>query len=459
MKKLYTLTNSNFILLYALSPSGDYQCLPADNIPMLHWPNGSWCYEANIYMLEKYKKGRSRKFNGGSLFTYATQLSHLIRYCYYNNVGFSHISDTHFKAFINFLRGERNNSNLQQKKRTDDTVISIGRRALDFLEVVSNIHGVDNLIGPSGQIKAEKREFRFFSENSKSVHSRNYWHHYSFPTPSGNKKRDPITSTAIQSLKQTVLSASGSSFIRKRRYVLLRLLEITGGRRTEVCYITTKSVFDALSMEQPALTLITLKQGGQALPSRTIFISRHDAEYLKEYIEKNRSVIIQKTLGRQNDHGFLLISETTGKQLKPNTITQELQALRAASGLQTKAHPHMFRHRFITKQFIALIQQNEFRSPDDFRRRLIDVEGFKRKIMELTGHKSIRSLDRYIDCAFDEYYEADKIRSLLESLRDVDGLKNRLLDIAASVESGVPANIVLSKIFNIVQTFDADLKK
>lgn len=55
----------------------------------------------------------------------------------------------------------------------------------------------------------------------------------------------------------------------------------------------------------------------------------------------------------------------------------------------------MFRNRFITKLFVALIEQHEFENPDSFRRALLDTETIKQKIQQWTGHANLSSLDVY----------------------------------------------------------------
>ena len=69
---------------------------PAHDIPMLSWPDGRWCLPANIYMLELYHRGLSRKNHGGTLLTYAANITHLLRYCFDNQIDFPDLTDNQF---------------------------------------------------------------------------------------------------------------------------------------------------------------------------------------------------------------------------------------------------------------------------------------------------------------------------------------------------------------------------
>ena len=64
----------------------------------------------------------------------------------------------------------------------------------------------------------------------------------------------------------------------------------------------------------------------------------------------------------------------------------------------------MFRHRFITKQFVNLIKQYNYENQDQFRKALLDTNTLKQKIQQMTGHQNLNSLDVYIDLAFNEIF-------------------------------------------------------
>lgn len=457
--KLYTFTSSDFEVYSHMTPNGDIVTTPADNIPMLRWPDNRWCWPANMYMSELYEHGLSRKDEGSTLKTYATQLSHLIRYCFSNRVDFLELTDDQFTFFIKSLQGERRPRD-SALVREADTVISIGRTCLDFLKSVAHNHGLNNFIGPKGQIMAEQRQYQLTGDRcySKKI-IRNYWHHRSFPTPDPKKRRLPIDSGTITKLQDAVLPASSSIFLRKRRYVMLRLLEITGARRAEVAALGIESVLDAAKQEYPMLKLVTRKKGGNREYVRLVPILHHDVQFLLEFIEKNRRFVVKRTCGVTHDDGYVLVSETTGKRLRPNTITQEIRILRLQASVTAKACAHMFRHRYITKLFVALIEQHNLENEDEFRKGLLDNEQLKQQIREYTGHTQLSSLDHYIHIAFSEITNFSKTINVVNAKSLIESLASSLRQIQTELKQDLSASEASVQIERFLLSALADLNR
>lgn len=414
--QLYRLSGREFQLPLYVDSQGQVQCIPADNVPMLVWPNGRWCTQANLYMLELHGQGLSRKNSGGTLKTYGSNISHLIRFCYDHRIDFIELTDNQFTEFISKLTVEERIYEPGVKVRDANSVIAIGRNCLDFLFSVGRFHDDDGFIGLKGRIEARRKECAVFlegrSEGKKIVG--NYWHHHSFPTPDPQRSRLPISSVNVEMLRSVVAPCSATIYLRKRRYLMLKLLEITGARRSEIAALTLDSVRRAAKMLEPKLKLMTAKQPGGRKQYRLIPIARHDVVFLQQFISKNRRRVVRKTCGLKNDDGYVFVSETTGRKLQANTITQEIWTLAKASGIKEKVCPHMFRHAFITKLFVKLIEQHRFENADDFRRALLDTNGLKAVVQQWTGHRRISSLDVYIHLAF---AEIDKLRKSLNVVR------------------------------------------
>lgn len=238
---------------------------------------------------------------------------------------------------------------------------------------------------------------------------------------------------------------------------MLKLLEITGGRRSEVAALTVRSVLAAYAAKDPALSIITVKGRGGETRMREIPIARHDLVLLKEFIEKNRAIVIRKTCGKQRDEGVLLVSETTGEPLRPNTITQEISFLARRAEIEDRASPHMFRHRFITKLFVALIEQHKFENTDAFRAALISTEDFKRKVLEWTGHRSIISLEPYLHLAFAEIAGVHTTTKLVNARAAVESFDSSLATIEAELEQGEDPKLVAQRLRKMLIAMRADL--
>lgn len=395
--KLYSHTHPSFKTYHHIDRAGNIVTRPADNVPMLHWPNGRWCIEANLYIFDLYShRNLSRHNRGGTLLIYSTYLSHLLRYCFRNSISFKDFTDDDFCDFIDTLKKEKDENN--DDVRGDNQIIKIGRRCLDFLDFVGRYHWIENFVGIGGQIIAEKLvSVTKIIGKSGRPRKIEYWHHRCLPQQSPLKKRLPVSSGDITRLHAVVHQVSSSTFLKKRRYVMLTLLEVIGLRRSELVSLTVESVRNATHMDSPALMLQTVKGG----PPRHVPIKQHVLVQLLEYIEKNRARVMRRTCGDKFDTGYLLVNEDTGAGLVPNTITQEVHFLSAAAKLPRLIGPHQFRHLFITRAFKALIEQYLLKDANDLRNFLLDGYRLKLEVAEWSGHRRIESLDPYIHLAFE----------------------------------------------------------
>jgi len=289
---------------------------------------------------------------------------------------------------------------------------------------------------------------------------RQSWHCRPVPTAETTKNRFALSDKAIERLREAAHSLSGdSTFLRKRRYVMLRLLEMTGGRRGEICRIRCSAVRRAAAMEDPILEIPTIKRKGGWIDHRLLPVSRTDLFFLLEFIEKNRPRIIRATCGRDQDDDILLVSETTGHGLKPNTISQELFDLVNEAGIDEKTCAHMFRHRFITKLLVALIQQHEAENPDAFRKLMFSSEAIKQKVLEATGQKSILSLDPYIDMGFAEITNFQRTCDIVRTAGVIDSFKGSLAELRSDIAKGTTPGDVLSRLDGLLEMFRADLER
>lgn len=454
--RLYERSGEAFRLPHHVDVHGVAVEAPAENIPVLHWPDGRICFEASLFMLDLYGRGLSRLVGGGTLFTYATKVSHLIRFCHKNEVAFASLTDNYFTLFINGLRAELRPNGGGQRVRTNTTVISIGRVCLDFLSTVAELNARDDLVGEHGAIRATRKETSIAVARGLKVR---YWDHASFGSDEVHKERLPISSGAIRRLRRAILDVRSSTFVRRRRQVMLKLLEITGGRRTEIALLQVQDVLEASRLQHPMLRLRNLKRRRGRVESRLLPVSRHDIDYLCEYIEYSRSSLIRKTCGAARDKGMLLVSESSGFGLKPNTITQEVRFLRVQAELIEQICAHMFRHRFITKLFVALLEQHRFENEDAFRQALIDQEMLKTKLLQWTGQTSISSLDRYIHLAFEEVARFKNTYSLVLARQALSSFLGSLEEIGLALARGAKVESARVQLVKLIQAIASDLDR
>lgn len=434
-EKLYHLTSNVFRLPFGVDRNSHVLSVKADNIPLLCWPDGRPCTEGNLYLLCCFERGLSRKEGGGTLKQYAKLLSHLIRFCFNNNYSFIDLTDSRFSLFIRTLQGEVDPRKAGQRKRQGAHVANVGRICLGFLGYVGELYLDPSFIGATGTIRAETKEIKLVNHGKQIV--RTYWHHHSFPHPEPQTRRLPINSKNIAKLIEVIPHVSRTTYQRRRRFILVKLLEITGARRIEIANIRIEDIYNARQMKQvPLLKVFTAKRARGREEYRYLPISRTDLELIVNFIEKFRRRIIKQTIGTKDDLGYLLISETSGQRLATETLTNELLLLAKAAKIEEQACAHMFRHRFITKLFVALIEQHEYGNGDDFRRALLDGETLKRKVQEYTGHTSISSLEPYIHLAFDEVANFGTTLDLIRVRLAVESLQSNLKDVIFELNQG-----------------------
>ena len=402
MAKMHLLTREEYRLPYLVDSCNQLMMERADSIPMITWPDGRWCIEANLYMLELFNKGRGR-IEGGTLLQEAKAIEQLLKMCY-GQVELSDVSNKWFKLFVSYLKKRKLDND-----SSDNRVIYIARCWCRFLESAGKFHLIPNFISKDGRIRAEKRLMKKDRFQTKSS-----WWHSSFPTESAYKRRNPITDENIKKIRRAVSISTDNPFIRKRRYAMLTALEVSGGRRLEVSRLTVGSVEAAAAMMEdsslespPMLSIETVKK--KKFDTRLVPINKADIHGLMRYINGSRKRQISRLKKRfkrrgkvYKDSGYLLISETTGKKLISNTLNTEILELKALAKISQKVSPHMFRHRFCTKILVALIEKHNVETEDGWRKLLIDKESLSEELCQWTGHKSTSSLEVYLHLALRE---------------------------------------------------------
>ena len=433
MSQLFRLTSKGFSLPYASDATTRKPlCLNAEGIPSVFWPNGRWCAAVNIFVLELFDRGLSRRSKGGSLTTYVSNIGHLVRFCFERGIDFHELTDGQFSTFIQSLRAP--SAPGMQCSRSDNHVLTIASICLEFLEFTSLDRDDGNLLGRQGRIKA----YRISSGTRNGYKHSSKWRHSSLPSPDPQRRRHPITSEAIKALRDAVLPLSTSLEQRRRRYVMLRALEMTGGRRVELATLSVADVAQAILGSPHMLRLMTAKRRGGKQAHRELPVAKADLLELWNFIQTSRRAVIRRTISLENDHGLVFVNERSGLPLQPNTFTQEIHALARHASLASSASPQLFRHRFITKMFVALIEQHDFESPSDLRRAIICVKEIQQQLQQWTGHLSTASLDWYIDLAFFEVEQAGISRSAIDLHIEFEALRSAVGRIGADAAATSP---------------------
>jgi integrase len=393
---------------------GTLTCHTYEKVATLCWPDGSPCLLGNAYMLELLNRDLSTRGVGGSVRQYALNISHLLRYCFDNNLRLADLTDSRFTQFINGLRAELDPSRPNEKMRDANTLKTIGRGCLDFLSFSGLALGNTRFVAHDGRIRAIQKKYAVkFSRSHQSVF-RTYWDHKSLKGGDPRTSRSPIASDSIERMYEAIYKVGKSDHLYRRRQMLLRCLETWGCRVGELALLRVDDVLVARESIHPMLRIPTLKKRNRDAV-RLLPMLQQDLADICRYITVSRSQIIRRTIGLAKDHGYVFVSEVTGKPLSAKTLTNEVLKIRCAAGITEQACAHMFRHRFITKRVVMLIKRYDFHNPDQFRKALLDIEALKLEVLEWTGQSTTAALDDYIDFAFKEISDFEVVKKSIKA--------------------------------------------
>lgn len=404
-------------------------------------------------MIKIFEKGRATT----TLRQYAANISHLIRFCFDKRIDFIDLDDNLFTQYIGELRNEFDPKNPNAKKRDSNTLNNIGRTSLDFLSYVGGFNWIPSFINST--IGAERKSSTKKVQSSiKGFIETEFWYHHSFDTPDSLKRRNPISKDTLNQLYDSIPLVSDSNFLYRRRITLLRILEITGARIGEIALIKVGDIEKAISMDNPLLKMETLKRRGRG-KDRYVPVLKQDLNELKTYMKIYRSRLIKNSVGKANDHGYLFVSETNGEPLSSRSLSNEIGLIRRAAKIEAQACAHMFRHRFITKLFVTFIKQYEYENKDEFRRALLDANVLKQQVQQFTGHSDLRSLDYYIDLAFKEVANFEKVVNNVLQRLAYEAFDGHLYRLNKELERGMSVPEYLEKLKLLKEMRDDDVER
>ncbi|WP_312331371.1 tyrosine-type recombinase/integrase [Acinetobacter variabilis] len=441
--KLYILANNVKIYDYYSYRSNTAITLTANPLPFLFYPNFKPCFEANAYMSYLYKKNLSN-LNGGTIKTYGTYISHLIKYIYEQKpiIKFTDLNDNHIYSFI---------EKLKQRKISHNYIISIFRQCIDFLFFISDIYNKNDLIGVGNKFKIKvlhsksKPKTQTYQYKDSSSYT-----HLALPKPNVTPLIKPVTFNQIRKIRNFVISQYDSD-LKFRNLCLLDLLEFTGARRTEVLMLTVQDIKKSNINESknvlPLLQLNTLKKRkNNAI--RLVPIPQNLLNNLLKYIRNYRNPLLKKF--NLEDHGKLFISHRSGLPLSYDTLTTYLNNWSKEANIEPPIHAHQFRHRFITEKFKALIQQHNINNSDLFSKLLISHERLKLEVLQWTGHTSIESLNPYIHLAITELTNIEESKKTVELQSTTDYYKIMVDNLISELEHGnMSKDLFINKIKNL----------
>ncbi|MGU2064696.1 tyrosine-type recombinase/integrase [Pseudomonas aeruginosa] len=416
-----------------LAETDEIRFIKVPAFPFCRWPDLTPCFPVNsylLYLLADKGDGLSLFNGGGTVTTYAYELSHIIRYCYTNKLSMASLSDRRYVAFCNYLKADVCPST-GATKRSENHVARILRRTLDLLEYLNkNLAG-----GRNFNIKAEKRERRG-KDGKKSL----VWYHACIPIEQAGEARLPIGDAVIKRLKDGIRQLWPESagveayWLQRRKLLLISILEKLGCRRSEAARIAVNDIYEAYNspFKRPLLKIPNVKGRRKY---RYVPVTRISLEGWIDYIETARRAILHKH-NIQDDHGCLFVSVSSGRPINIDYITTEINELRHRLNIADPCHPHLFRHHFITEVVKILALQYRAPDADGFTQMLINDARLLKDLREWVGHKSIQSLMVYIDLAFRELAKVPDAYEEVRLKMVIDDCAGALDDLQARFDSG-----------------------
>ncbi len=325
---------------------------------------------------------------------------------------------------------------------------------MNFLEFLDKRYPGLDLIGPNSHVKAELKISEFTSKGGKKI-KRISWSHSAVPPGRKTRRRQPISTAAVDRLYEANATLDAPRFVARRRFIMLRLLEITGGRRIEVSLIKVQDVIDAEKTGE--LKLFSAKKRRDDA-KRFVPVTQADLKEILSFVRHYRKRVIANTIGERNDHDFLFVGMDTGKHLEIDTHGTELYILRKAAGINDEeACLHAFRHRYITNIFRNLIRTHHCQSEKDLKNIFLSEETLKAKVMQWTGHSSVESLNHYIHLAFEAESNFKTTLDLMKAKNVVDSLDVMLTDYTRRMQNSKPSKEMIVSLTEIVSAAASEL--
>lgn len=423
--------------------------------PFMYWPNAQPCEVVNMYLLDI-----AYSTTGDSLKAYASELSHLVRYCGTRGIGFADLSDDDFFDLSDRLQQEKSARTPTERARNNNTIRSIISRAIRFLQWYQK-HFVSALGTPLiGEAAASPRIIvkRMRNRAIKGQRGEYYFVHRAMPTSESREPKRPIAQSVIEDIErcideQSTLAAQNSKFVQRyrtspkllaaqidymnsRRHFVVWLMKRTGLRPAEMVEISAEEHANILHHKR--LLIPTKKRRRTVAQKRNFPITLKDATVVQRYLTARLKYCeALQEAGVERNAGDALFVGVDGGPIKKASMERDFARLVAAAGYRdVQACFSMFRHRFITYEVVVHLK--EFMVNARKSRQMMttaDYESILKRVSAKTGHGSVQSLWHYIDLAWEEIDVWGKVDKSIERLHAADRLHDDILAFKRDLEA------------------------
>ena len=488
MAQLHSHARRDFETFALWTPESGRELRPAGTFPFVEWPDGHWCLEVNLFLLDLLDQGCAHAPRGGTLGTYAAYLSPLVRYCFEANKKFIELTDGEFSKRIEALYSDTKiKHGVVTRRNNRTTVRAIASVWLDFLAFVGELCGDSLFVARGGRIRAHVEGTNRTRGGSRARDGG--WQHHSLGSNDPYNYRMPLSDEQLKKLRSAASTISRSEFSRRRRLVVLELFDVVGLRRIEASRLTVGDVQRAIAKRDSLAEAHKPAEGSNSLPTpamlsfwkakarrrrgsaeakaeameaddktqrREVPVPAVTLQFFSEYLYRLRKLM--KRLGMEckpKTPFFINLSKGRhrGQALMPNWFTLEFAFLAKAAGITSPCSPHMARHRYIVRELIRLIQEYKLETIDDFRRALLDTKSLISRLRQLTGHSSLEGIEPYIQIAFDELAGMESAVGRVHVRREVDALDAAQERYNLAIEGGEDPAAAGAELARAVDTY------
>lgn len=412
------------------------------------WPDGRACHILNMYLIDMAISVTVRSDDGGTLKHISSDLTHLVRFCWENDLQFDSLTDADFRMLVSQLLSS-DSLPTSKRPRDNNTVRRIIMRTLHFLSWVQHHFMLKRtLVGPSNsgaQVGLSMKPSDYLRTSSKLVYPY-------LPPKDINDPKKPMPTELRNHLVRAVhrlyqnqvenarwtnspLARLQNDFLLIRRQLLLRLLESTGCRPGELRELSVSK--NRKKLEACKLILPTLKRRKARLVERLIPLDDSTAIKFSAYLDLREKFMaaLQRSERSSHPNDCVFISVKDAAPLRVSSLETEFKRIRfeahATEGMvgDYRACMSMFRHRFITK--MVAIYLSEFLRDNPLKNRFSigdsDYRSILTRVKVLTGHARVESLFPYLDAAWEELgvfngadATADALRALEAGRADLE---------------------------------------
>ena len=424
---------------------------PYANMPLALHGDGSVCWFVTDYLIERYLS-IEHAVKLSSLMDEARSLSRFIQFLDSREspILFTDCSDKTLFDYVEYLLDPKNSRNPPQNNQINKLAIRVIKL---FLWHKKKGFIAENIISDNEEfanINLSYREFTLYGSGAKRT--RSMICHEALLNYQDYVPRKPITEPVINKLYDAVYSFSANPFIHDRWQTILEVLEQTGVRVSELTSISTDSVlesYNALKDQKIGRLRVTTSKGANSGKSRVIPVPAHTIELLYNFTVNTRNPIVEEKIKSgelSHEHKKVFINDD-GTPMTPKGVSRHFGDIRKNANIKEPASPHLFRHRYITKQVRTRLELF-LQKTGNFN---LGFDSFvTKKVMVLTGHAHHDSLLGYVDFAMEEMGLLNDIELKLKEDTANISLLREINTILSSKELRVAPSAKLKELLSIV---------